>query len=106
MRRTLVDALLSKPVLPGLWAGLIYTLPVGALLSHTWHNSKPGYHGTDWIVGIVLTLPGSALADLCLGKHPSLPVEAAIGLVVNSIALYFAGLVICHLAERAWPGRG
>jgi hypothetical protein len=101
MRRTLVDALLSKPVLPGLWAGVLYTLPTAALLGNTWRNTKPGYHGMDWIAATVITLPGSLIADLCLGKHRSIPLEAIIGLVVNSIGFYLIGLSICHLAERS-----
>ena len=103
MRRTVVDAMLSKPVLPGLWAGVLYTLPLAVLLGQTWHNTKPGYHGMDWIAVGILTLPGSVIADLCLGKHHSLPLETIIGLVTNSVAFYFVGFAICHLAERSVP---
>ena len=103
MRRTLVDALLSKPMLPALCAGVLYTLQTAALLGHTWHNTKPSYHGMDWIAVTVITLPGSLIADLCLGKHHSMPVEAIFGLVVNSIGFYLIGLSICHLAECSVP---
>jgi hypothetical protein len=106
MRRTLVDALLSKPVLPGLWAGVLYTLPTAVLLGHTWHNTRTGYHGTDWVAVVVVTLPGSLIADLSMGKHRSMPLEAIIGLVLNSIAFYLVGLSICHLAERSVSRKG
>jgi len=41
VKGTLVEALLSKPVLPAVWTGVLYTLPMTILWSFTWHHTKP-----------------------------------------------------------------
>ena len=99
IRQTVFEMILSKPVLPALWVAVFYTLPMAVLLSHTWHNTRPSYRGTDWILVVILTLPGSIIGAY-FGKTLPAPFHAIIGLAINSIFGYFLALLISHLAER------
>jgi uncharacterized membrane protein len=103
MQRTCVDALLSKlSFTPVLWAAVLlsYTLPTAVLLGYTWHNTRPEYHGFDWVMVYILTLPTLAIIDPYFHKTVPVQFEVLIGLGVNTTALYLFARLLCHIAER------
>lgn len=72
---------------------------MAVLLGYTWRNTSPRYHGGDWIMVEMLTLPGGILG-VYLAKGLPLPFQALFALAANSIVGYLLCLLICHLAER------
>jgi hypothetical protein len=101
MPRTHIEALRSKRSFkPALWAAVLYTLPTAVLLGYTWHNTRPEYHGFDWMLVGILTLPTCAIIDVCFHKIVPVQLEVIVGLGVNATAIYLLARVLNHIAER------
>jgi len=96
---TPIEPLFSKSVLPAVWAGVLYVLPMTILWGLTWRHSKPSYRGSDWMLMGLLTFPG-CLVGVYFERVLSPPFQALVGLGANWIVFYLVGLLICHLAER------
>ena len=86
----------KRPFAAALWSAVVYALPTALLLGYTWHNTKPVYHGFDWILIGMLTYPTCVIIDL---YFPS-AVPVLIGLRVNAAAVYLLGRLVCHVAKR------
>jgi len=101
MPRTRVEAMRSKRSLTlGLSAAVLYALPTAILLGYTWHNTRPEYHGFDWMLVDILTLPTGAIIDLYFHKIVPVQFEVLIGLGVNATAIYLLARFLCYIAER------
>ena len=79
---------------------MVYALSTAVLLGHTWHNTKPVYHGFDWILIGMLTYPTCVIIDLYFPSAVPVQFEALIGLGVNAAAVYLLGRLVCHVAKR------
>jgi hypothetical protein len=79
----------------------LYTLPVTILLVCTWYNTKPSYHGMDWMMVGILTIPGCAW-EYVFSDREWLPMGcvALIGLDLNTAALCLAGRRFSYIARR------
>jgi hypothetical protein len=80
---------------------VIYALGAAILLAFTWYNTKPQYHGFDWIPVSLLTYPGLAVLLLYFhGENLSNPVVVLIGLCLTAIALYLLTSLICYAVQK------
>jgi len=95
-------ALLSDlVVMPASWIVAFYTLPVAVLLMLTWHNSKPGYHGMDWIMVGFLTFPGCEWQWVFSDRDfVSMPIAALVGLALNAAALSLLAWISFRILEK------
>jgi hypothetical protein len=78
----------------------LYAFPTGALLGWVWYNTKPEYHGFDWFMPAVLTLPTSALIDLWFPRVLPVGYEGLIGLAVNATAIYSLAKFFSYLKSE------
>jgi hypothetical protein len=87
---------------PASWILAFYTLPLAVLLAFTWHNSKPQYHGMDWLMVGLLTYPGCGWQYVFSDRDfVSMPIGALVGLALNTSAL----CVLAWLFSRIFGGR-
>jgi uncharacterized membrane protein len=99
MPRTHAQALRSKLSFePELWPVLLYAVPTAVLLGYTWYNTKPEYHGFDWMVVSILTLPACAIIDRYFPKVVPAQFEVLIGLVVNATIIYLLARLLSYVA--------
>ena len=77
-----------RPQASALLCALIYFLPVASYVGYIWWDTKPQYHGLDWMFVGYLTLPMCAMADMWLPNRLPMPVDSLIGLVFNATVIY------------------
>jgi hypothetical protein len=83
------------------WILALYALPVAILLACTWHNTRPEYHGFDWVLVSFLTYPGCVWGILL--PRPELfpiPFEVLIGLALNTIGLCLLAWLASRFVRR------
>ena len=83
---------------PARWILAFYTLPVGLYLAFTWYNSRPEYHGMNWILVCLLTLPGCEWQLLFSDREfVSMGIAARVGLALNTSAMFLIAWLFSRL---------
>lgn len=70
---------------------MVYVVPLSLLLAYTWCNTRPQYHGMDWILPGLLTYPGLAIGLLWNATNAT---AVMAGIVVNALLLYLLGTLV------------
>lgn len=83
----------------------LYGLPAAVLFASTWYNTKPKYHGYDWVLVSILSVPWSVIAAV---QGVRTPLADLVGIVVNSAMMYLFGVLVAVAAyrlagKRAYP---
>jgi hypothetical protein len=90
----------AQPTSAALWPALIYAVPTATLLVYTWYNTRPEFHGFDWLTIDILTLPGCAIVDLYFHNIVPTALQDIIGLCLNAIAIFYLARWIYKRLER------
>jgi hypothetical protein len=91
---------LAQPTRLALRAALIYVVPTWIYLAYIWYNTRPEFHGLDWLLIGVLTLPVCAMMSLYFHGVVPIAAQTLIGLFVNAIAIFFMARWIYQLFEH------
>jgi hypothetical protein len=85
-----------------LWILAFYTLPVAIVWVYTWHNTRPKYHGMDWILVSLLTYPGCGWELLFADREfVPMPFGVLVGLALNTAAIYLLTWLCSSLVVRS-----
>ncbi|HEY3741747.1 MAG TPA: hypothetical protein VGL53_17970 [Bryobacteraceae bacterium] len=79
-------------------AAMLYALAMSTYFGYVWYNSKPEYHGMNWILAGLLSFPG--LYGVSLVKvELSNQVTVGIALAINTVLLCLFVTVCERLLE-------
>ena len=76
-------------------AGL-YAVLAGGLLIDTWCNTSPKYHGYDWVLVTLVTLPWSPFFNILF----SIPAAVIGGVALNTGVVYLFGAFLASGKRR------
>jgi hypothetical protein len=83
-----------------MWAAFAYALLATVLLDYTWYNSKPAFHGFDWIPVSLLTYPSCGIPYLFGNQSVPNAVAVLIGIAGNAAGIFLLGVAVTKFYDK------